>query len=309
MAIGTDGSLSFIHFEGVATPPRLRHAGTAATGHSHFSPSIGTDHRPQAVSDSPAKPESFVTWLLERAGLFPDVYRAAPLHRRLPALLRRLRVRSPEAARTLLEAKPELMLAALNSMLIGTSSFFRDATVFDCLRERLLPELLQTRDNVRVFGAGVSGGHEIYSVAILLAEAGRLEGSSLVGVDCRPGAIERARQGYFEESELEEIRSVWRDRYFYTDRGLRRANEGLRCSVRWHCADLFAFPLPACDLILFRNLAIYLEARSAGLMWEKLCSALTPGGLLITGKAEKPPDTLPLRCLFKSIYQKKGTVL
>ena len=38
-------------------------------------------------------------------------------------------------------------------------------------------------------------------------------------------------------------------------------------------------------MILCRNLAIYLEPESSGLLWEKLAGALAPGGILVTGKA------------------------
>jgi len=58
------------------------------------------------------------------------------------------------------------------------------------------------------------------------------------------------------------------------------------------------------DIILWRNMAIYLTAEMNEFLWKRLASALVPGGVLIVGKAERPPSELPLsnvkRCIYRS---------
>jgi chemotaxis methyl-accepting protein methylase len=100
------------------------------------------------------------------------------------------------------------------------------------------------------------------------------------------------------------VGKAWRERYFRKERTLWRADAKLRGGIRWCCADLLTFSPPPCDIALFRNVAIYLRDDSILPVWERLVSALTPGGFLVSGKAEKPPSGLPLQCVFKSIYQK-----
>jgi chemotaxis protein methyltransferase CheR len=46
------------------------------------------------------------------------------------------------------------------------------------------------------------------------------------------------------------------------------------------------------DLILFRNGAIYLEAEYAHRVWRRLDEQLKPGGAVVTGGAERPPEDL-----------------
>ena len=58
------------------------------------------------------------------------------------------------------------------------------------------------------------------------------------------------------------------------------------------------------DVILFRNVAIYLNPEHTVGLWERLAEQLRPGSVLVTGKAERPPAGLPLRRLFPCIYLK-----
>jgi len=297
----TGSALDFVHFSGVEARPRLprpRHTPELHTPVAH------TADLPR-TSAAPAPLDPFAAWLLTHAGLHANAYRSAPLNRRLPAVLRRLRMHSPEAARKLLRTNPELLPAALDALLIGVSSFFRDTKVFDYMRESGLRSLLQSRRGVSVISAGVSNGCELYSIAILLAEAGVLGHSSLLGIDCRSDAIKQARQGRFQESELSEVEQCLRGRYFRLEGTRYQAGSFLRHAIQWGCADLMTYIPPAFDLILFRNVAIYLEDGFAAPVWDRLCSALTPGGFLLTGKAEKPPAGLPLQCVSPSVYRKK----
>jgi chemotaxis protein methyltransferase CheR len=248
----------------------------------------------------------FLSWLLAWAGLRADAYRPASLQRRLNALLRCLRVPTPEAARTLLEANPSLLPHALDTLLVGVTDFFRDSPVFEYLQRPGIPELLRTRAGLRVLSAGVSDGRELYSVAMLVAEAGELAGSEFVGMDCRPSAIASASQGLFDAPSLARIPDSWWQRYLAVEEGGWRARDFLRQQMQWRRADLLSLSLEPSrfDLILFRNVAIYLRDREMHASWETLCAGLSKGGLLVTGKAERPPSYLPVTRLSGSIYQK-----
>jgi len=249
--------------------------------------------------------DPLMTWMLERAGLKPAAYRPAAMQRRVPACLRQLRVTSPQSARQLLERNPEMLPFALSTVLIGVSEFFRDRTVFDYLESRVLPELMRTRYGLRVCSAGASGGQELYSVAMLLAEAGLLEHSELIGVDCRADAIERAGAGLFGADDMDGVESGRRDRFFHPAGARWAVRPELKKRIRWETCDLLSFEAGgACDLILFRNVAIYFKADHGMAVWTRLCAQLTPGGFIMTGKAETPPSSLPLTRVAPSIYRK-----
>jgi chemotaxis methyl-accepting protein methylase len=252
-----------------------------------------------------APAHGFVAWVMSRAGLDAKLYRHHPLARRLPACLRALRVGSADDARELLEDRPDLLPVAVNSLLIGVTEFFRDSHVFDNLRTSVLPDLANRRP-LRVWSVGCSTGEELYSVAILLAEAGLLSGSFLLGTDCRIEAVERARFAVYRDATVGTLPDTIRERYFEPAGNRWRVIEPLR-QAHWEAAHLGVTVADGpWDMILWRNMAIYLNPGPAEMLWGRLSRALAPGGFLIVGKAERPPSGLELMPVCRCIYRRRG---
>lgn len=250
--------------------------------------------------------DPLLEWVLRRAGLNPRVYRPRTLERRLASCRRQMGTSHVPVAQALVDHDPKRLAAALNSLLIGVTEFFRDQRVFEQLRHTVLPELMRTRLGLRVYAPGVSGGHELYSVAMLLADCGALARSELTGLDCRPDAIAWARAGIFSEEAIAGVPSAWRVRYFFPMWGGWQVRPELQDALRFEVGDLFRYTdIALWDLILFRNVAIYFDPAHAARAWELLCGQLAPGGFLVTGKAEKPPPHVPLELVAPSIYRKQ----
>lgn len=246
------------------------------------------------------------TWLLQYAGVDPSAYRVEPLRRRMAACLRQLRVSTVPAGWAALIRSPEAVPAAIDTLLIGVSTFFRDAAVFSYLEREAIPHLLRTRKGLRVLSAGSSTGEELYSVAMILHGLAALEGSRLLGIDCRARAVANARAGVFHESAMANLPAARRDAYFRRcgDRWL--VVDSLRSHIDWRRGDILSFHDDdgQRDLVLFRNVAIYLSADAAARAWLRLSAMLSHGGYLVTGKAEHPPKTLPLVRVAPSVYRR-----
>jgi hypothetical protein len=138
-----------------------------------------------------AETAAFLEWLFAQAGLEARRYRPETLQRRLPACLRALRVRSAAQARRLLEETPALVGTALGAMLVGVTWFFRDVSVFDMLRNYVIPTVVAKRKALYAWSAGCSDGAELYSLALLLAESDltseRLDEVKRLGADALIG--------------------------------------------------------------------------------------------------------------------------
>jgi chemotaxis protein methyltransferase CheR len=247
---------------------------------------------------------AFLRRVFAMAGLDIGRYRLSPLCRRLPACLRALRCTTLEKAMQQLEEDPAKLVAVLDALVVGVSAFFRDRMVFEHLREQVLPRLLEEQATVRVWSMACSHGAELYSVAMQLAEREALSRAVLYGTDCRAAAIASAMSGECQEEVIRDI-PVDLLRRFFVHRGRRYIlDPSLRAATRWEVKDAFADgEWGTWDLILCRNLAIYLGAAAAGTLWRRISDALRRGGVLVVGKAEKP--SIPsLKQIGPCTYQK-----
>jgi chemotaxis methyl-accepting protein methylase len=244
---------------------------------------------PQATDDG-----AFLSYLFSRAGLNARNYRTPTLRRRVPACLRALRAPTVSHARRLLQTSPSHVPLALGAVLVGVTSFFRDAAVFDGIARQLEPLLTDPARRVRVWSAGCSHGAELYSVAMLLAELNVLDRCELLGTDCRQEALIRAAAGRYDASEFGGVSPDRLARHFTPDAAgpapaARLVRPSLRNCVTWRTADVLTDPEPGpWDLILCRNMAMYLRPHAADRLWHTLAAALRPGGVLVVGKAERP---------------------
>jgi chemotaxis methyl-accepting protein methylase len=247
----------------------------------------------------------FLDWLFDQAGLTASDYRSETLHRRLPACLRAIRATSSTDARAILEKNPLLIRRAVGTLVIGVTSFFRDGAVFDHLTYSVLPVLKRAAGRPRIWSAACSDGAEMYSIAILMADMGLLKDSYLLGSDCRAEGIARAREGRYDERSIREVPAAWRERYFIKELGQYRICDELRGAVQWRTADVTRVCEPGMwDLILCRNMSMYLRPAVAGRLWEALENALRPGGFLVLGKAERPIGTTGLAAIAPCIYRR-----
>jgi len=246
--------------------------------------------------------QDFINLIFSAAGIEISAYRSFPLARRLPACLRALRVRSIQEAHALVEGNSEKKRLAINSLLIGTTEFFRDPQVFHQIREKVLPSF--TGKAPRVWSVACSDGSELYSMALLLEQAGLLAANHLLGSDCRATAIIHARQGIYPSMALGSIPQEFHSRFVKEPPSGIRIDDAIRNSVGWAVEDVLKpQEHPGWDVILCRNFSIYLDSVSGASLWESLEKSLTPGGFLIVGKTEKP-RVRTLTRVGDSIYQK-----
>jgi chemotaxis methyl-accepting protein methylase len=290
-------SLEHIAFKG-KTPSRNNHPQSCnARGNKDYIDSISDLMIPEPCRE-------LVSLILDSAGLSVDAYRAACLNRRLTSCLRTLKASTISEAHSKLIEHPELNPIAVDSLIIGVTEFFRDAAVFDALKKILLDNLSNKQGLLHIWSAGCSNGAELYSLAILLAEAGLLTRSNLVGTDCRHSAIREAQAGLFSEASLKVMNKGLRQKYMRNAGGKWQVSEPLHRQIHWRVQNL----LSGCekgpwDIILWRNVAIYLKTKPALQIWDSLIKELRPGGLLVVGKAEQPPKAAGLLHLSPCVYQ------
>lgn len=182
---------------------------------------------------------------------------------------------------------------------VGESFFFRNPHHMRALREQVLPEIL--RDNsdkreVRIWSAGCATGEEPYTLAILMDQVlgGRRDWHvSILGTDLNPEFLARAREACYRPWSFRHT-NIHQDRaYFTPDRDTFRLAAKVRDTARFTYLNLVkdVYPSPltgtlGLDLILFRNVAIYLKPEVTKSIIERFLQALRPGGWLLLGETE-----------------------
>ena len=248
----------------------------------------------------------FVAWVLSQHGLDANHYRPETLQRRLPSCLRTIRATTLAQAKQILENDRHAMTAAVSSLLIGVTSFFRDPPVFDQIRIELERFAQESTRSLSICSIGCSDGAELYSVAMILDDLGLLKDSYLLGTDCRADALEQARSGIYDASQTKWVPEALANKYFERNEKCCKVVDSLRQCIRWRNASVLDGPEPATwDLILFRNTAIYLRAESVRTIWSSLESVIRPGGLLVLGRAERPVGVHRLRAIGPCLYRRQ----
>lgn len=128
-------------------------------------------------------------------------YSPASLRRRLEAILARTGDESLSLLQHRVLHQPGFFPEMLQSLTVTTSEMFRDPLFFAKLRSIVCP-MLQTYPTLNIWHAGCSSGEEVYSLAILLHEEGRLERATIYATDINRGALARAREGIYATEDV-----------------------------------------------------------------------------------------------------------
>ncbi|MEX2182987.1 MAG: CheR family methyltransferase [Chloroflexota bacterium] len=246
------------------------------------------------------------THLESRTGLvFPDGRRAL-LERAVATALEEMGLSAGTAALGILTQPGGAAWHRLLTLAtVGETYFFRHREQLDAFRRIALPALLDARRGIeplvlRAWSAGCSSGEEAYSLAMLLEdvlpERARWQ-VRVVGTDIDTEALERARAGVYGRWAFRTAPAE-RARWFRPVPGGERIEERIRDLVafeRHNLADPEAV-LPGAlggpaDLVVCRNVTIYMSPEATRAVAARLYDALAPGGWLLVGPVEPSTET------------------
>ena len=247
------------------------------------------------VSDSSSR---ILAGLLEaRTGQQLTMSRRWRIETALAALLRERQIPTLDELITILVMgrEPALATKVVEALLNNETYFFRDRAPFDLLAKAALPRLVQQRRSakrLRIWSAGCSTGQEAYSLAMLFAEDPvRWAGWTIdiLGSDVSDGAVQRAREGKYSQFEVQRGLGIAQTiKWFEEVEGGWRAVEPLRRMVRFQVHNLLE-PVPhpgQFDIVLCRNVLLYLNSERRAQVFDRLASAMADDGCLMLGAGE-----------------------
>jgi chemotaxis protein methyltransferase CheR len=247
------------------------------------------------VSDSSSR---ILAGLLEaRTGQQLTMSRRWRIETALSALLRDRGIPSLDELITILVMgkEPGLSNEVVEALLNNETYFFRDRSPFDQLARQALPVLARARESskrLRIWSAGCSTGQEAYSLAMIFAEeptAWRGWTIDILGTDVSTSVIDRARSGVYSQFEVQRGLGIAQTiRWFEEVDGGWRAVEQVRRPVRFQVHNILE-PAPhpgTFDLVLCRNVLLYLSPEKRRLAFDRLAAAMAPDAWLMLGAGE-----------------------
>jgi chemotaxis protein methyltransferase CheR len=247
------------------------------------------------ISDSSSR---ILAGLLEaRTGQQLTLSRRWRIETALSSLLRERGIATLDELITILVMgkEPSLSQKVVEALLNNETYFFRDRAPFDLLQRYALPELAKARHaskRLRIWSAGCSTGQETYSLAMLFAEEPQKWAGwtvDILGTDVSTSCIDRARHGIYSQFEVQRGLGINQMiKWFEECPDGWRAVEALRKPVRFQVHNLLE-PAPhpgGFDIVLCRNVLLYLNPEKKALAFERIAGSMAEDGWLMLGAGE-----------------------
>jgi len=211
---------------------------------------------------------------------------------------------------------------AFEALTTNETSFFRDKHVFEALRKKILPELIENRKKdrtLRIWSSACSAGQEAYSLAMMLREDFLQLNDWTIYIqatDISESILEKAKSGVYSSMEAHRgLDTHYLHKYFeHIEKGAYQIKPAIRQMVNFSHHNLVGdWPFyPKFDLIMLRNVLIYFKQDVKDKVLSKMQQQLNGSdSILILGAAESiyHNDLYKLITLDKISYYKPNTIV
>lgn len=182
----------------------------------------------------------------------------------------------------------------LDQVTVNVTSMFRDPGFYRAFRDCAVPQLKQHR-TLRVWHAGCASGEEVYSLAILLHEAGLLGRCRIYATDLDQASLDAARAGIYPLTKMREYTQNYQasggqaafSEYYQAGHDSVVMQAALSKNIVWAQHNLVTdASFNEFHLILCRNVLIYFNAQLQERVHRLLYDSLASDGLLVLGRQE-----------------------
>lgn len=186
----------------------------------------------------------------------------------------------------------KLLQSLIEKIIVPETWFFRDTSPFLFLKEYLeknKDSILQ-KNKIKALSVPCSTGEEPYSLAMIFLELGLLPTQFHIdALDISENAINLAKNGiYFQSSIRENIDIIYK--YLHKNDNNFQIDKKLQNNVKFYIGNILSpsnqLLNESYNIILCRNLLIYLNDKARDNLLNILKQLLSPEGILIVGHSE-----------------------
>lgn len=231
-----------------------------------------------------------------RAGLVFSAGQAELAAAAVRRAMKRAGVRDPADFLGLATAGTGAWEVLLEELSVGETYFFREPDQLAFIRDAVLPDLAARAGpaGLRAWSAACATGEEAYTLAMLLGDAG-CGAFRVLGTDVVRSRLAAAERGSYRRWSLRGVPDAAAGRWFGREGDRFRVRDEVRAAVTFAPLNL-ADPRRAyvaagawgMDLVLCRNVLIYLDDATTRHVAARLMDALAPGGWLFLGASDPP---------------------
>lgn len=218
-------------------------------------------------------------------------YKENTIIRRLERRVSVNRLSSLEEYHVLLRESDKEKDTLYRELLIGVTNFFRDKDAFAILQNKVVPNLRYEKKTLRVWCTACSTGEETYSVAMLIQDyidTHEIDCDvKIFATDIEQESLDFAGRGIYAESVVSDIAPDLLEKYFIRKDNAYQIKESIRNLVVFASHNILKDPpFSKLDLLVCRNLFIYLKSEVQQKLLAMFYFTLSPQGYLFMGSSE-----------------------
>ncbi len=189
-----------------------------------------------------------------------------------------------------LRANTGLHDAVVEALTTNETSWFRDITPFNMLRNHVIPDLRnQGKRRLKVWSAACSSGQEPYSIAMTVKDHHPDVDLAITATDLSEEVLGKARAGAYSQLEVNRgLPAPVLVKHFVRKGPTFEIAPGLREQITFRKHNLLDQPPMGgpFDIVFIRNVLIYFDVATKRDVLTKVRRSLAPGGYLFLGAAE-----------------------
>ena len=251
--------------------------------------------QPLAEKDQSAL-EKVVILLRTKTGHDFSMYKKNTIYRRIERRMGIHQLGRIAAYVRYLQENPQEVELLFKELLIGVTGFFRDPAAWEQLQDDAIPALLASQPagrTLRAWSVGCSSGEEAYSLAMVFKESlARAKPKAdftlqIFATDLDRDAINKARQGVYPANITADVSAERLQRFFIREDSGYRIGKEIREMVTFATQNVVMDPpFTKLDILICRNLLIYLTPELQKKLLPLFHYSLNPGGVLFLGSSE-----------------------
>ena len=235
--------------------------------------------------------------IMDHTGIVLADHKVDMVYGRLTRRLRELNLESFDSYLSTLDNDEQELVHFVNALTTNLTAFFREPHHFEFLASKLLPKILKNKASkrLRIWSAGCSSGEEPYTIAMtvrsIIPENSGWD-VKILATDLDTNMVEKGSKGIYTEERVTGLSSQNMKKWVKKGKGdtasMVKMDDRLREMITFKQLNLMhEWPMKGpFDLIFCRNVVIYFNKETQGILFDRYADMLVNDGHLFIGHSE-----------------------